>query len=122
MAKVTKSEIEKAKARIREHNTRDVHISNFTFKGELLRIEETLYTNKTPCLLITDSSGSPYAKLTVALEDKNPEPGCYFIKAWSENTDIAEVLRKSGIFEDTGQRVATGYTNVEVWRRIDKNV
>ena len=57
----------------------------------------------------------PIATLTLNLPDEHLEPGEFFVKTWGENEEIAKECLASGLFEDTGKRVPTGWVNAEVW-------
>lgn len=62
---------------------------------------------------------SPIATLTVNLPDSPLEDGEFFVKGWSENAEIIEDCRKSGLFIDTGKRARTGFVQAEIWRLKD---
>lgn len=62
------------------------------------------------------SDGVPFRILSVNLPESPLEDGEIFVKTWSENAAIREPILALGIFEDTGKRVPTGFTEAEVWR------
>ena len=43
--------------------------------------------------------------------------GEFFAKTYSENEEIAQACLASGRFEDTGKRVASGFVQVEIWKK-----
>jgi len=59
-----------------------------------------------------------WARLTVFVAGAvlDMEPGDILVKTWSENKNITDALRNSGLFIDTGRRCPTGFVNAEVWR------
>ena len=62
-----------------------------------------------------------YAVLSVNLPESQAalKPGEFFAKTWSENAQIAEMALATGLFEDTGRRVPTGYVEAQVWKLRD---
>lgn len=94
----------------------------FVFKGERLSVREGRYQKtKAPSLTVYGPHGEPFATLTANLPEAGlPEPGCYYIKTWSENRDITNVLLHAANprFEDTGRRIPTGFVEVHVWRYL----
>jgi hypothetical protein len=69
-----------------------------------------------PVVLLQSECGEPIATLSVNIEGSKPGPGEFFAKTWSENERIAAQALASGLFEDTGKRVATGWVQAQVWR------
>lgn len=89
----------------------------FTFKllGHDVRLQLGNYANgRTAVELI--SGGLPFGILSVNLPDDPLEDGEIFVKTWSENAAMREPILSLGIFEDTGKRMPTGFTESEVWR------
>lgn len=47
----------------------------------------------------------------------------FTVKSWSENEPLVEPMLATGLFEDTGRRVPSGFVEAPVWRLTDpKNV
>lgn len=87
----------------------------FELLGQKCHMVDGVYdTGRTAIRII--SGGLPFAVLTVNLPDDPLEDGEIFVKTWSENAAIREPILALGIFEDTGKRVPTGFTEAEVWR------
>lgn len=63
-----------------------------------------------------DDFQEPYATLTVNIPEVKLEENEILVKTWSENMDIAIAAFKTGLFEDTGKTVPTGFTHAEIWR------
>lgn len=62
-------------------------------------------------------AGGPYACLTVNLgNDVVLADDEIAVKTWSENQRIADALRNTTYFEDTGKRVAQGFVQAQIWR------
>lgn len=87
----------------------------FTLLGHEVRMVRGQYDNGRRAIRLV-SGGLPFAVLTVNLPDDPLEEGEIFVKTWSENAAIRDPILALGIFEDTGKRVPTGFTEAEVWR------
>jgi hypothetical protein len=90
------------------------------FKTEdfgMVEVIERIYGNgRTAILLVSAENGQPVCTLTVNLPEKALQEGEFFVRVSEENADIAEEARESGLFEDTGRRVTTGFIQAEVWK------
>ena len=42
--------------------------------------------------------------------------GEFAVRTWSKNESVAKAALASGIFEDTGKRIPTGFVEAQVWR------
>ena len=69
------------------------------------------------------TSEVPIATLSVNLREAAHDlgPGEFFAKTWSENAEVARLALASGLFEDTGRRIPTGYVEAQVWRIVEPN-
>lgn len=67
-------------------------------------------------VLLECENGEPLATLSVNLEGVKLGEGEFLAKTWSENEEIAKAALDSGLFEDTGRRVPTGWVEAQVWR------
>lgn len=75
--------------------------------------------DRTALTLITDDEfEEPWATLTVNIPNATIEEDEILVKAWSENEKVAEVALQTGLFEDTGKRVPTGYEYAQVWKLL----
>lgn len=75
------------------------------------------YGNDRVAIQLMDAeTEEPIGKLTVNLPEEELAEGEFFVKTWSENKGIAAAALASGLFEDTGRRVATGRVEAQVWR------
>jgi hypothetical protein len=76
----------------------------------------TTYENGATAVVIKCVDGSPLCILSVNLGDVKLKDGEFLAKTWSENEDIAKSALDSGLFEDTGRRIPTGWVEAQVWR------
>jgi hypothetical protein len=61
----------------------------------------------------------PYGKLTVNLPDDPIGPREIFVRTTEENEYLAKAAMKTGLFEDTGKKVQSGFIEVSVWKLKD---
>lgn len=93
-------------------------LSDICIDGELvdgLRFVVKQYGNGRPVILLVCPYGL-WAVLTVNISEAHLEEDEICVKVWSENAPVAEALRNSRFFADTGRRVLTGHVYAEVWR------
>ncbi|MBS1722508.1 MAG: hypothetical protein JSS66_05815 [Armatimonadetes bacterium] len=60
--------------------------------------------------------GTSICTLSVNLPNDHLLEGCFHVKTWSENEETARMARQSGLFEDMGLPVPTGFVMAETWR------
>ena len=65
-----------------------------------------------------DGHWSPYATLSVSLPEHAHmlEEDEFFVKLWSENAELVELLDITDVFTDTGKSVIHGFNDVPVWK------
>jgi len=62
-------------------------------------------------------NGDPFLTLTTNLpETPTLAHGEFAVKVWSENAPYIADILASGLFEDTGKRITTGFVEAHVWR------
>lgn len=61
----------------------------------------------------------PYGKLTVNLPDDTVGPNEIFVRTTEENEHLAKAAMKTGLFEDTGKKVPSGFIEISVWKLKD---
>ena len=61
-------------------------------------------------------NGEPFAVLTCCIPGVELEENEILVKTWSENEAVAKAALDSGLFEDTGKRISTGFVSAQVWR------
>ena len=89
----------------------------FEFEGLALTIVEQIYEiNKRIAISVVTKGGNPYARISVNIPELSLDEGEFFVKTWSENYDIVKVVKKLGIFKDTGRRVQVGFAQAAVWK------
>ena len=70
-------------------------------------------------LLVDSETGERIGTLSVNLPESGElAEGEFCAKTWSENEPLAETAIGSGLFEDTGRRVQTGFVEAQVWRLV----
>ena len=80
------------------------------FRGEACRVEKAQYGNGRVALrLVMNETGEPMAVATTNLVDEEVGPNQAFIKDYSENSGILEVLSAAGIVKDMGVKKFSGY-------------
>lgn len=89
------------------------HIQAF---GEKLAVVEQHARGFTRYDCVSET-GEPWGTLSKILPGVKLAPGEVLIKTYSENEPFRQPLLDSGLFEDTGRRVPSGFINLEVWRR-----
>lgn len=94
--------------------------SNVAFDCDLYAYGEVLAVHLAAPLQGANEHRDHIATLTVNVPDHSLPPGCFFAKCYGENTFLRDPLLSQGWFEDTGVRVPTGFTQVEVWRVTQK--
>lgn len=66
-----------------------------------------------------DEAGEPYCTLSVNL-DTPPSEGCFYLKDWSENEEIAQWFLREGLIEMTGAFKLTGHVEAHEVRITPK--
>jgi len=88
----------------------------FEFMGEKLRLLRSKYAvDGSLAIVVETEDGDPWASLTVNMRTLPPE-GCFFVKTWSENEHITNLLRESEFFEPTGRGIPADYSTAEIWK------
>lgn len=88
-------------------------IGTITLDGRVHTLQKGYYDNRRPAIVIDEAR---FARLTVNLPDNPIAPGLVFVKTWGENAPLRAPALATGLFEDTGERVQTGFVQAEVWR------
>jgi hypothetical protein len=86
--------------------------------GEAI-IDIAAYDNGAPAVRLTNAeTGEPIATLSINLPEAAHQlgPDEFFAKTWTENKAVAAAALSSGLFEDTGKRIPTGFVEAQVWR------
>lgn len=61
----------------------------------------------------------PYIALTKNLRPNDCRSNEIIVKTYEENEHMRSALLALGFFEDTGERIATGFAQLEIWRVTD---
>ena len=106
------------------------HIGNFTSKrwGPVRVSRATYGSAKGPlAIILTTDDGEPLATLSVNLyrpdcsHDSTDLPkGCFYVKEWSENEELAAEASASGLFKlrDDLPRGHSGFVSAPVWELV----
>ena len=72
-------------------------------------------------LVASDELAEPLATFSTNLVPYGAQVSSdeFFAKTWSENEALVAPMLSSGLFEDTGKRVPSGYVVAPVWRVKD---
>jgi len=62
--------------------------------------------------------------LSVNIDDisGNLKPGLFCVKNWSENAELAAEAFQTGLFEDTGVKIPTGFVEAPIWKLLDEDL
>ena len=95
-----------------------VKIGEVNYKGEMVSVYKTKYTDNESLAIIIRSDYEPIATLSVNIPEHSHLLGEneFWCKRWSENEYISQVCLDSGLFEDTCFDVPCGYCFAERWR------
>lgn len=93
-------------------------IGEFDLLDMTLTLRLAAYHGGRIAITAFQSDGSRWGVLSVNLPDERFEPREFAVKTWSENATWFEAAIGSGLFVDTGRRIATGGHGAvaQVWR------
>jgi len=92
-------------------------IGSLTIGNEELTVIHCRYKNGREAVELVDADGEVYAHVSCNIvAAPPPSPGCFYAKTWSENEPLRAPLLASGLFEDLGVRVQTGFAEAELWK------
>ena len=73
--------------------------------------------NGRTCITAHDvNNGEAFGVVTTNLPDEPLEDDEFFVKTWSENRWVPQLLTNCDLFEDTGKRVPSGFVEVQIWK------
>lgn len=90
------------------------------FMGETCDVVFARYGNGRIAIQLITANGEPWARATVNLPAEPLGADEVFIKDYSENEGMLDVLVAAGVVEDTGVRVDSGWVTVPVARLLVK--
>lgn len=96
-----------------------IHGTPINIHGTPCRFEVSHYVNTGRLAIVVMGGGDfpePFGNLTVNIPEAELEPGEICVRDWAENEMLAAVALETGLFEDTGKRVPTGYVTAPIWR------
>lgn len=74
------------------------------------------FSNRMALQLVDVVGQEDYATFTVNMPEEPLAEGEFLVKTWSENAPLRQPMLDTGLFEDTGRRVSTGFCRAEVWK------
>lgn len=74
-------------------------------------VEERYKSNDRLAIVATLPNGEVWGMISCNDPSQPVANDCFLLKCWSENYDIAQVVLRSNIFEDTGLRIKVGYVD-----------
>lgn len=94
------------------------HVSvNAYGKEHNLYLLQQQYGNQRIAITAHDAAdGGPFGTVTTNLPDFPLEEGEFFVKTWSENQWVPQLLTNCNLFEDTGKRMPTGFVEAQIWK------
>jgi hypothetical protein len=90
----------------------------FRLGTEVLDLEQLEYGNGTVALMAKDEQGMRYATVSVNIPEELPSAGCFWLKDWSENEEIAAALLAQGVIALTGRVCRTGFVTAKEARLL----
>ena len=76
-------------------------------------IETNRYTNGNLHVQLMTAE-EPYATLSTNVAGIALDKGCFIAKTYSENAGLCEQFIESGLFEETGEKVAAGFASCPI--------
>ena len=76
--------------------------------GQDMKLTVGKYAHGSAMSVEIEAGGEPYAVLSVNMHEA-PAAGCFWLKSWSENEEIARELKAQGVYELTGRAIQAGY-------------
>ena len=92
-------------------------VGTVIYKRKTLRVMVGQYTNSgREAVMLETKIGQPFAVLSVNIPSIPIEDREILIKTWSENAEIAQFMKGTNYFVDTGKRFQTGFVEGEIWK------
>ena len=78
-------------------------------------IQTNRYTNGNLAVQLMQE-GEPYATLSTNVEGVTMDNDCFIAKNYSENEGLLDQFVESGLFEDTGRKVDSGFVCIPIYK------
>jgi hypothetical protein len=78
-------------------------------------IQTNRYTNGNLAVQLMQE-GEPYATLSTNIDGIVLDEDCFIAKNYSENKGLLEQFVESGLFEDTGEKVSSGFVSCPIMK------
>lgn len=94
-------------------------LQHILYAGRMRTLMQTVFADgRTLALLVLDRDGGVYEKVSVCPQDVVLEDDEVWVKAWSLELLQMEALWSTGLFEDTGKVLESGFVEGPVWRLV----
>ena len=90
-------------------------IGSFEHEGMNLEIVVTQFANGRLAVLL-QRGGAAYCRWAINIPSVELARDQFFAKTYDENAPLRAAMLDSGLFDDTGQRLESGFVEFEVWR------
>ena len=100
------------------HLTQFINNRKFFYEDEEKRMAAFKYQkNGTHCIKIFNSDNTPFATLTVCMDDVHVATDEFLVKTWTKNKDLVNYMRNLNWIVDTGRRIKGPNDAIaEVWK------
>jgi hypothetical protein len=78
-------------------------------------IETAKYTNGNLALQLMTAEGA-YATLSTNIDGVELDENCFIAKNYSENKGLLEQFVEQGLFDDTGEKVSSGFVSCPIMK------
>ncbi len=93
----------------------EILFSHITDELQAGWIETGNYSNGNLALQLMTTEGA-YATLSTNIEGVQLDNDCFIAKNYSENKGLLEQFVENGLFEDTGEKVSSGFVTCPIMR------
>ena len=98
-----------------------INNTHFVCNQRSLHLEcRSYFKGEATAIVAVDDSEQVYGKLTINIPEVELKDYEILVKTWAENERLAAAVLKTGLFEDTGLKVKTGFVEAQIWRINDE--
>ena len=96
-------------------NKMEILFTHVTDELQAGSIQTNRYTNGNLAVQLMQE-GEPYATLSTNVEGVTMDNDCFIAKNYSENEGLLDQFVESGLFEDTGRKVDSGFVCIPIYK------